>query len=291
MILLFFCLGVFSQDSSISSFWFHMRDHYLTIAKNALTGDIIETPSVVPQVRQQPLAKTYNARERNMGLDWPLYGYTMIGTKRMDSLQRLLIHIVDHNVEGDFIECGVWRGGASIFARLVWNSYHQNHRVVHVADSFSGLPPSASFLDPGVWDQTPFLEVSLEEVKRHFAHFELADAANVKFIKGFFNDSLPVLRRERSLKLALLRLDGDMYESCADIMANLYDRVSVGGAVVVDDWFGFPCKSAIESFFSHHQQALSVERVDSLSVFFFKHVHFAVDPAWYSDFLKTRTKT
>jgi hypothetical protein len=125
-------------------------------------------------------------------------------------------------------------------------------------------------------------------VKRHFTHFGLGGDANVVFVKGFFNDSLPMLVRERSFKLAILRLDGDMYESCADIMANLYARVSVGGVVVVDDWFGFPCKDAIESFFSYHHQPLSVEVVDQYSVFFFKHVHFTVDPTWHQEFLKTK---
>lgn len=61
---------------------------------------------------------------------------------------------------------------------------------------------------------------------------------------GFFNDTMPVVRQVLD-RVSVLRLDGDMYESCVDILVNLYDKLSVGGYVIVDDWKGFPCEVAV----------------------------------------------
>ena len=62
---------------------------------------------------------------------------------------------------------------------------------------------------------------------------------------GFFNESMPRARKT-TRDLSILRLDGDMYESCFDIINNLYDKLNVGGYLIDDDWHGFPCKIALE---------------------------------------------
>jgi len=274
------------HSQSSVKFWSEVRDNHIELTKNALTGDVIETPAARSKGRGYE-ELPYDAEKRYGGKDWPLYGYTMIGKKRLDNLHNILVSVVDRSIDGDFIECGVWRGGASIFARIVLDLYHQCHRTVYVADSFAGLPPSKSTLDPIPFDNQPFLEVPLDKVKHHFKKFNLNPDENVQFIKGFFSESLP-LWKSKIAKLAVLRLDGDMYESCADIMANLYEKVSVGGYVIVDDWFGFPCKDAVESFFRHHSQQISVDDVDGTSVYFMKTEPMQVDPTWYENFKKTK---
>lgn len=265
-----------------------VRMTFFEVLKDALTGALIETSSVSPQLGNKSIVETpYNAASREGGSDWPRYGYTMTGKKRLNELQDALIKVVNLGIEGDFIECGVWRGGTSIFARLVWNAYDQNARTVFVADSFSGLPPSTSSYDNRHWDNTPYLEVDLETVKRHFMHFGAAALENTVFIKGFFNNTLPEWRN-RIKKLAVLRLDGDMYESCADILANLYEKVSVNGYVIIDDWFGFECKNAVESFLAHHKIVVTVIPIDSISAYFTKPSAVTIDDEWYKAFLRTK---
>ena len=88
----------------------------------------------------------------------------MIGWKRLDNIRFLLEEVIANDVQGDYIETGVWRGGASIFARAAMNAFGETQRFSYVCDSFIGLPPGAKNLlssDAG-WDKTPYLEVPAE---------------------------------------------------------------------------------------------------------------------------------
>lgn len=282
------CVNLVCHSQTSTRFWSDVRETYIDFLKGTLSGDILETVSVKQLLGGPIIDEPYDADKRLNGLDWPKYGYTMIGRKRLDNLHEILQTVVQNGVKGDFIECGVWRGGASIFARLVLDAHHQCDRVVYVADSFAGLPPSLSTRDNRNWDKTPFLEVPLEAVKHNFEKFGLSDEnGKVVFIKGFFSDTLPSWRMKLS-RLAVLRLDGDMYESCADIMANLYEKVAVGGYVIIDDWFTFDCKTAVEDFFRHHRHSVNVVAIDQYAAYFEKTEELLVDDSWYTDFLQTK---
>lgn len=173
---------------------------------------------------------------RESGLDWPKDAHTMIGMKRLDNLQSCMEDVLSQGVPGDFIETGVWRGGATIFMRAVLEAYGIRDRSVWVADSFDGLPPP----NPGKYPQDSgcdlhenrYLAVSLDQVRSNFRRYGLLDE-QVWFIKGWFRDSLPVAPIPR---LAVMRLDGDMYESTMDALVNLYPKLSVGGYVIIDDY-------------------------------------------------------
>ena len=82
----------------------------------------------------------------------------------------------------------------------------------------------------------PALAVSIETVRANFARYDLLDE-QVVFLQGWFRDTLPTAPIE---KLAILRLDGDLYESTMDALRALYDKVSAGGFVIVDDYGAFP---------------------------------------------------
>ena len=84
---------------------------------------------------------------RSAGLDWPLHGLTMVGLNRLDDLQACVESVVRDGVEGDLIEAGTWRGGASILMRATLDSLGATERTVHVADSFQGFPPPTSSSD------------------------------------------------------------------------------------------------------------------------------------------------
>lgn len=196
--------------------------------------------------------------------------HTMIGRARMDNLQFCMESILQDNIPGDFIETGVWKGGATIFMRGFLAAHDETTRTVWVADSFEGLPVSTHTLDrPFDLSATafPYLAVSLEEVQELFARYELLDD-QVRFLKGWFKDSLPSAPIER---LALLRLDGDLYESTMDALTALYRKVSVGGFVIVDDYGALPqCRQAIEDFRQAQAITEPLVRVDECAVYWQK---------------------
>jgi len=208
---------------------------------------------------------------RSAGIDWPASAETMIGLKRLDNIQFCIEQIVANGVKGDLIETGVWRGGAVIFMRAVLKAHHVTDRVVWAADSFEGLPKpdeSRYVQDKGdTHHRYEILNVSLDEVKYNFKKYDLLDD-QVKFIKGWFKDSLPGAPIK---SLALLRLDGDMYESTMDALVNLYPKLSRGGYVIVDDFNTVKaCRLAVEDFRTKQGIKDEIMPIDNESIYWKK---------------------
>lgn len=176
------------------------------------------------------------------------FAHTMVGRKRLDNITDCLDRIREDRIPGDLIETGVWRGGACILMRAYLEIWEMPGRIVWAADSFEGLPVPSLPEDAG-WDlsidKEPILAITLEEVQENFRRYGLLDD-RVRFLKGWFKDTLP---QAPVGPLALLRLDGDLYESTRDAIEALYDKVSPGGFIVVDDYGDFePCRKAIDEF-------------------------------------------
>jgi O-methyltransferase len=166
---------------------------------------------------------------------------SMLPVSRFDNIQFCVTDVIKSGVPGDLIETGVWRGGAAIFMRAILKAYNVTDRLVWAADSFEGLPvpdperfPLEARARKGAIIQRGFRElaVSLEEVKQNFRAFNLLDD-QVRFLKGWFKDTLPAAPIG---SLAIMRLDGDFYESTMDALCSLYDRLSIGGYVIIDDY-------------------------------------------------------
>jgi O-methyltransferase len=171
----------------------------------------------------------YNPKSREIGVDWPCFGYTMIGLRRLDNLQFCVEDVLERNVPGDLIETGVWRGGSVILMRAILKIHGVEDRIVRAADSFEGMPvPDAKTYpaDAGA-DLSDFeiLRASLEQVQANFSRFGLLDD-QVRLLRGWFRETFPSAPIER---LAILRLDGDLYESTLVALNALYPRVSLGG--------------------------------------------------------------
>lgn len=194
---------------------------------------------------------------------------TMIGRARLDSLHECIDHVIRHEVPGDFMECGIWRGGAGILMAGYLGIHGIEDRRVHLADSFEGLPDPTAEQDPDLSrDVYPQLAVSLEDVKRNFEKYDLL-GPNVEFIQGWFADSLP---KAPIQSLSLLRADGDLYSSTWEILDNLYDKVSPGGIVIMDDYGVLPqCAQAVEEFFESRNETLpELKEIDWSGVFWYK---------------------
>src|ERR1043166_4983889 len=214
---------------------------------------------------------TLITQNRMEGRIWPRVAHTMIGLKRLDNLEFCIEKVITNGVPGDLIETGVWRGGATIFMRAVLKAYGVTDRCVWVADSFEGLPPP----DPGKYPhdegdtlhEARELVVSLDDVKANFDRYGLLDD-QVRFLKGWFRDTLPATPIE---SLAVLRLDGDMYESTMDTLVNLYPRLSEGGYVIVDDYGAIPaCRQAVHDYRSANSITEEIREIDWTGVFWQK---------------------
>ena len=216
-------------------------------------------------VRRAP----FDPAVREVGRDWPAEAETMIGLKRLDNVQRCVTDVIRNGVPGDLIEAGVWRGGATILMRATLKAYAETDRLVWVADSFQGLPrPDADAypLDAGDdhFELADVLGITLEAVQENFRRYGLLDD-QVSFLPGWFRDTLPGAPVER---LAVARLDGDMYESTIVALEALYPKLSVGGYLIVDDYSSHPaCRAAVDEYRRGHGITEPIEQIDWTGVF------------------------
>jgi len=242
-----------------------LRKLYLDMVQRCVINTIYEDPNQgfwAPQV--------FDSKLRDLGRDWPSKAHSMIGVRRMSNLRQITEFVVANGIPGDFIETGVWRGGACIMARAIFKAYGVQDRRVWVADSFCGLPRPNPKYAADANDKHysyPELAISLDEVKANFAKYDLLDD-QVVFLKGWFSETLA----QAPIKsLAVLRLDGDMYESTMDGVVNLYDKVSTGGYVIVDDFGAVKaCQQAIVDFRASRGIEDPIQNIDGIGVFWRK---------------------
>ncbi|MGA1839241.1 MAG: TylF/MycF/NovP-related O-methyltransferase [bacterium] len=196
---------------------------------------------------------------------------TMIGIARLENIRFLVEDILRNDIPGDLLEAGVWRGGAVIYMRGILAAYGIKDRNVWVADSFQGLPkpnPEAFPADQGDihWTRKE-LKISRKIVEENFSAFDLLDD-QVKFLEGWFKDTLYEAPVE---KLALLRVDGDMYESTWQALEALYPHISPGGYCIVDDYGAISnCKKAVDDFRGKKNIEESLTMIDWTGVYWKK---------------------
>jgi O-methyltransferase len=213
---------------------------------------------------------TFNENEREEGRAWPLRAFTMIGNIRINNIKNLTTDIIANNIPGDFVETGVWRGGACIFMTAVLEAHADTTRSVWVCDSFEGLPtPNVKDYPQDTGDNHHThqqLAVDIDTVKENFSRFNLL-TDRVKFLKGWFSDTIPSAPIET---ISLLRLDGDMYESTIVVLENLYPKISTGGYVIIDD-YGLPkCALAVSDFRKKYNINSELITIDHASVYWKK---------------------
>jgi hypothetical protein len=182
--------------------------------------------------------------------------YSLVASSGLEATFAAASDLVSRKIPGDFIECGVAQGGCSALMAAVAKTDPQGRRM-WLFDSFQGLPdPTEEDYDEtkestgqhirplprgscvGGRDQVETLVFSKLGLSRD----------SVFLVEGWFQDTLPV-HRDRIGQIALLRIDGDWYESTLCCLQNLYDLVSPGGWVIIDDYgVCFGCKKAVHEF-------------------------------------------
>jgi O-methyltransferase len=260
------------------------RDLYIDLVKRSLTCSLYEgndgtvyklagwrtllRPLLPRDIR---LARGVADDRRAEGKDWPSLALTMVGAKRLDNLHHCVATVLKDGVPGDFIETGIWRGGSVILMRAILKAYGVTDRTVFGADSFEGLPkPDAANYPADKGDLhwvSKELAISLEQVRANVNRYRLLDG-QVQFLKGWFKDTLPAAPIER---LAVARLDGDMYESTMTAIEALYPKLQPGGFLIVDDYGAVPgCRQAIEDYRGRHSITEVIETIDWTGVYWRK---------------------
>jgi hypothetical protein len=241
-----------------------VRNLYLSLMKECLSYLIYSDVRDALSLRYNPS----DIMKKPDGLKWPKQAHTMIGMKRLDNIQFCVEDVLNNNIEGDLIETGVWRGGAVIFMRAILKAYGVEDRIAWAADSFEGLPMPDPEKYPADKDDRHHefseLAISLEQVQSNFAKYDLLDN-QVKFLKGWFRDTLP---NAPIKKLSVLRLDGDMYESTMDALVHLYPKLSIGGYIIVDDYGAIQqCRDAVHDYRNNHSINEEIKPIDWTGVY------------------------
>jgi len=243
-----------------------LRRAYLDLLKLALC-DLVgtRTTSVARTLEGLVMSRELEGEQlrfRTAGMDWPLHGLTMVGLARLDDLQACVESVVGDGVQGDLIEAGSWRGGASMMIRATLDSLGAHDRTLYVCDSFQGFPqverPRDGYDLGADLAAVDFLAVPLQEVRESFARLGLEQG--VTFVPGFFVQTLPRIADRR---WALIRLDGDTYEATRFSLQTLYPGLAAGGYLVIDDYFQIdPCREAVDEFRREHDITEPIEPID-----------------------------
>ena len=258
--------------------WFHVTSETTVDRPSSLPKKVLQAAARRSghDIVRRPKHVSVEALEahRLEGLDWPGTAHTMIGLARLDNIQQCAQRVLEDGVPGDFIETGVWRGGACIFMRAILKAHGVTDRSVWVADSFAGVPaPSPEKYPADV--PTEFysqffaadeLAVSMEQVQDHFSRYGLLDG-QVRFLKGWFSETLASAPIE---SLAVARLDGDLYESTMDALVALYPKLSPGGFLIIDDYYLPNCGKAVHDYRNQHGIADEIIPIDWASIYWRK---------------------
>lgn len=194
--------------------------------------------------------------------------YTMTSVEALFSLYTSVAYVLDRNIPGDFVECGVWRGGSSLLVALMLQQREINDRRVLLYDTFSGMPAPTQF-DVDKYGRSGFQMIQdyADDIGWCYASRDDVHAVferqnfqfQVELIEGDVMQTLEVDTPER---ISLLRLDTDWYESTALEYHVLYPRLSTGGVLIIDDygvWAG--SRKATDDYFAQTPKPLIV-RID-----------------------------
>jgi hypothetical protein len=210
---------------------------------------------------------------------WDVYNfckpYTMTSIERMYALYKAVLYVLDNNIEGDFVECGVWRGGSSMLIAKLLKDKQIKNKKLFMFDTFEGMSePTQHDVDYHGEDAGRLLKISEKDDPQSiwcYSDFNEVNNNMLKtglppdqftMIKGKVEDTIP--QNMNISKIALLRLDTDFYESTKHELIHLYPLLSESGVIIIDDyghWQG--CRKAVDEFFEKNQINILLNRIDN----------------------------
>jgi O-methyltransferase len=198
---------------------------------------------------------------------------TLTSAPRIAALCDAVAYVVDRDVEGDVVECGVWRGGSMMAAALALQARGDTERDLYLFDTFTGMTEPGEADEPSPYDgYSPhrrwkllsnagkeWAGVSVDVVR---ANLETTGypAERFKLIPGKVEETLPGAAPER---ISILRLDTDWYSSTKHELETLYPRLSEGGVLIIDDWGHYAAaRRAVEEYFDEVGDRPLLTRID-----------------------------
>ena len=199
---------------------------------------------------------------------------TMTSPERMYCLYKGVKYILDNAIPGDFIECGVWKGGSAMLIAKLLSLYNVTNRKIILYDTYEGMsepseldrdytgePADSLLKKSSIEDQASvWCYSSFEEVKENISKTGI-DPNQVHMIKGKVEDTIP--SNVPAEKIALLRLDTDWYESTYHELVHLYPMLVEKGVLIIDDyghWEG--CRRAVDQYFAENNVRILLNRID-----------------------------
>lgn len=198
--------------------------------------------------------------------------FTMTSPERIFSLLNAVEYVVANGIPGDFVECGVWKGGSSMAMALSLMKQSSAARHLHLFDTYEGMSePSEVDRDFRGTSASDRLATEDKATSAVWAYCPLDDVRSalystgystdhIHFVEGKVEDTLPA---EAPDEIALLRLDTDWYESTLHELVHLYPRLSVGGVMIIDDygdWAG--ARRAVDEYIQSNGLKLLLSRID-----------------------------
>ncbi len=207
--------------------------------------------------------------------------FTMTSPERLVTLIRSVYYLEENGIEGDFVECGVWKGGSVMAMIKVLQSLNIEERDIWLFDTFEGMTEPKD-MDSKFDDtkaeillkndssrkSTVWAVSSLKEVSANISSLGYP-SEKIKLIKGPVEDTL---LKNKTEKIALLRLDTDWYESTKIELETLFPKLVKGGVLIIDDyghWKG--CKQAVDEYFVKQGYPIFLNRIDYTGRIFIKY--------------------
>jgi len=209
---------------------------------------------------------------------YPMYEqckpYTMTSIERMYALYKAVEYIVKSKLEGDFVECGVWKGGSSMMMALTLAKFGITDRKIYLYDTFTGMSEPSEFdskageslLTKEKWvrsqngNHNKWCFSPLDEVEANMQATGYP-IEKIVFVKGKVEETIPGLMPEA---IALLRLDTDWYESTNHELNHLFPLLKLNGVLIIDDygtWAG--ARKAVDEYFGDNDISILLNRIDS----------------------------
>lgn len=213
--------------------------------------------------------------------------YTMVSWEPLVTLYQQVRWIEKNDIPGDFVECGVWKGGAVGLMALGNLAFTNARRHIHCFDAFDDIcEPDPTHDDDQAIQQVAQLSGrdprsfsgalrpvkgvygskggpgSLEEVKKLLEEKINYPGEYLHYWKGWFQDTLPTVS-ETVGKISILRLDCDLYASTRVSLEWLYDKVIPGGFVIIDDYGAYNgCRKAVDEFLNSRRERVYLHHVN-----------------------------
>ncbi len=248
------------------------------IKKNMLYKYFIQLKLDIQLLKEVPFKEYINLKKIAVFLK--VRPYTQLRFARLNNVYTLSQNIEKNNIAGAFVECGTWKGGCSAIMAYVAQK-NNSKREVWLFDSFEGMPEATH--EDGEEARTLARNnyggklqpvgtniASISDVEEIFFKKLHLSRENVQIKKGWFQNTIPQMKK-RVGPIAILRLDGDWYESTTVCLQNLYDSVVHGGYVIIDDYGHLPgCKNAVDKFLKERNIDVTLEKIDYTGRFFRK---------------------